>query len=155
MTYVALANITLSSNQSQVTFSSIPNTFRDLILVSRNSNTLADQVINYRYNNDTGANYPSVRMFNSGTTPVSDLNTPPELGYSNTQNTSVAQIFDYAQTDKHKISLTRWGNADGTSYVQAYSTRWTNTAAIHTIFITTNGGQIASGSTFALYGIRA
>lgn len=150
MTYVALANITLSSNASSVAFSSIPNTYRDLVLVSRNSMTVADSLY-VRFNNDTGANYGSVRIFNG----VSDNYTPAEIGYNTTTNIGIANIMDYSATDKHKTYLTRWGNADGTSYVQAYAGRWANTAAITTVNIAPGSGQIASGSTFALYGIAS
>ena len=155
-TYTALANITLGSSASSVTFSSIPATYRDLVLVSTNSMTTSASLF-VRFNNDTGANYTTARMYNSagGATPVSDTYAPAEIGYNTTTNMGIANIMDYSATDKHKTYLTRWGNADGTNYVQAYAARWANTAAITTVNIAPSTGQIASGSTFALYGIAS
>jgi hypothetical protein len=143
-----LANTTLSSTATSITFSSIPATYRDLVLVF-NGVGPSGQPIYLRYNNDTGANYPSVRMYNT----ASDTQTPPEIGFGNVNLTAIANIMDYSATDKHKTTLIRWGNADGTSYVMAWASRWASTNAINTLNITTASGTIASGSTFALYGI--
>lgn len=154
-TYIALANITLGSSASSVTFSSIPATFRDLVLVSQNSMTTSASLF-VRFNNDAGANYTAVRMFNTGGgSTASDTSAPAEIGYNTTTNIGIANIMDYSATDKHKTYLTRWGNADGTSYVQAYAARWANTAAITTVNIAPSSGLISAGSTFALYGIAS
>ena len=153
-TYTALANITLGSSASSVTFSSIPATYRDLVMVFNGSGPSGVPIV-LRYNNDTGANYPSVRMFNTGSSPNSDTVTPPEIGFSNTSLVALVNIMDYSATDKHKTSLIRWGNADGTSYSMAWASRWANTAAITTLNITVASGQIVSGSTFALYAIAS
>jgi hypothetical protein len=156
-TYTALATVTLGSSASSVTFSSIPASYRDLVLVYNGTGT-SGQSLQPRFNNDTGGNYTTVRMYNSGggSSPASDNYAPAEIGYNNTTNTGIANIMDYSATDKHKTYLTRWGNADGTSYVQAYAARWANTAAITSIQITNSGGgNIAAGSTFNLYGIAS
>jgi hypothetical protein len=153
-TYTPLATVTLGSTASSVTFSNIPATYRDLILVTRNSMTLGYSLY-LRFNNDTAANYSAVRMFNSGNSAFSDNAAPAELGFNTTTNIGIANIMDYSATDKHKSYLTRWGNADGTSYVQAYAARWANTAAINTLNIAPSLGLITAGSTFSLYGVIA
>ena len=153
-TYTPLANTTVSIAAASVAFSNIPATYRDLILVSRNSMTLMSPLY-VRFNNDTGANYAAVRIFNAGSTPTSDTASPAEIGFNTTTNMGIANIMDYSATDKHKSYLTRWGNADGTSYVQFYAARWANTAAITTVNIAPSSGLITAGSTFALYGVIA
>jgi hypothetical protein len=153
-TYDLIATTTLAASTGTVVFGSIPQTYRDLVLVSRNSMTAAVSCF-IRFNNDTGANYTGARIFNTsgGSTVVSDAFVPAEIGYNTTTNTGISNIMDYSATDKHKTYLTRHGNADGTAYVQFYGTRWANTAAITTINIATTSDSIAAGSTFTLYGI--
>ncbi len=152
-TYVQLNNVTLASSVPSVTFSNIPGTYRDLILVSRNSATVADSIF-LRFNNNT-SDYTAVRIYNSGNSPISDTWAPAEIGFNTTNNIGIAQIMDYSAIDKHKTYLTRWGNADGTPYVQAYAARWASTDAITSVNIVVGSGSIASGSTFTLYGIEA
>jgi hypothetical protein len=153
-TYDLISTTTLAASTSEVVFSGLPQTYRDLILVSRNSMTAAVSCF-VRFNNDTGGNYTAVRIFNSsgGSSVVSDTFGPAEIGYNTTTNLGIVQIMDYSATDKQKSYLSRWGNADGTAYVQFYAARWANTSAITTIMITPTSNSIAAGSTFSLYGV--
>jgi hypothetical protein len=153
-TYDLISTTTLATATGTVVFSSLPQTYRDLILVSRNSMNAAVSCF-IRFNNDTGANYTAVRILNSsgGSTATSDNFAPAEIGYNTTTNSGISNILDYSATNKHKTYFTRWGNADGTAYVQAYAARWANTAAITTISITPTSNEIVAGSTFSLYGI--
>jgi hypothetical protein len=161
-TYTPLATVTLASNTSTVTFSSIPATYRDLILVvvSLVTNLSGDGQI--RYNADTGSNYSTVQMGGSGsgsgfsaaytTTAILPSN---NVGESTTIPTNqVIQILDYAATDKHKASLIRTNNYGlGT---QAQANRWANTNAITSIeYSVRTAGQLATGTTLNLYGVIA
>jgi hypothetical protein len=160
-TYRALANITLGSSASSVTFSSIPATFRDLVLVYAGTQTNASGEIWIRYNSDTGSNYSTVQMgglgsgsgFSTSYTTTRIVPTANQAESTTVITNIVMSIFDYSATDKHKTSLVRANNsALGT---QAQANRWANTAAITTVEITTGTGQLAAGSTFALYGIAS
>jgi len=70
-TYTLIASNTLGSGTATVTFSSIPGTYTDLILVcglpatgtANNSDGLRFQL-----NSDTGSNYSATWLTNSGTT---------------------------------------------------------------------------------------
>lgn len=159
-TYVALANITLGSSASSVTFSSIPATFRDLVVVYSGNITASSTLGAYRFNSDTGSNYTGVYTANasSGTraTTSSDFYFQGTTGIS----TAIIQVMDYSATDKHKTSLVRSGNL--AEWVQMYANRWANTAAITsmtllpidaTSFAPTS--TWAAGTTFALYGIAS
>jgi len=159
-TYIALANITLTSSQATVVFSNIPTTYRDLILVG---DITPDGNIGYylRVNGDTGSNYSAVVMsgnsFNT-TASTTQSGTFAQVGIyyvsnANRQNI-ISHFMDYSATDKHKTILTRTGHPNE---VVATAARWASTTAINSI--TLSGQQnfstnsFASGSTFALYGI--
>jgi hypothetical protein len=166
-TYRPLATVTLGSSASSVTFSSIPATYRDLILVCTARSTRADTLdfLALRLNGDTGANYNSVFMFgdpsngtNSGSSANStfhaDVVIPAASASAGTFAVGTFQFMDYSATDKHKTTLVR-GNQ--IQYPEAKAVRWANTSAINSIVLSVpyHSAQIASGTTFNLYGVIA
>lgn len=160
-TYTALATITLSSSTSTVTFSSIPATYRDLVLVVQHKVTGGGET-DVQFNADTGNNYTTVTMragaaastFSASYT-ANGIKPQNSVGGSTTANDFFQlDIMDYSATDKHKTSLLRSGNGS-TSFVQNHAVRWANTAAITSVKCTAAGTSYASGSTFSLFGIVA
>jgi len=156
-TYVPLATITLSSTDSEIVFSSIPATYRDLVLVYRG--VAFENAVSARANADTGTNYSLVRMGGNGSTTFSSAPTTSffPILYSGTPVTGMGRlmIFDYSATDKHKTALTR-GDGSDYSITEALASRWANTDAIHSLTVYTGlGVNFAIGSTFSLYGIAA
>ena len=149
--WVPLAEITLTSTDSEITFGSIPNTYRDLILVSEAKGTTSSYAAIY-FNSDTGSNYSVVRMEGNGSTAASLTSTISAFITFDTTNpgASITQIMDYSATDKHKTFLIR--NQKANDAVFARAARWANTTAINNIKLTVNSGSFAIGSTFALYG---
>ena len=154
-TYDLLASNVLSSSASSVTFSSIPATYRDLVLVVSPIATGGDFNSNIRINSDTGSNYSRVGMSGDGETATSfsataafilgviaSTSSPPTLGVYN--------FMDYSATDKHKTIISRYANPSATS---AFAFRWANTSAINNLEIYASANNFASGSTFYLYGI--
>jgi hypothetical protein len=155
-TYTPLATVTLGSSASSVTFSSIPATYRDLVLVMNASITTGSQVVRIRYNGDTGSNYPYVYIYADGSSATSGAGTSAfaEAGTISTgPSVVISQIMDYSATDKHKSAITRT-NIQGVN-VLAWATRWANTAAITSIELTLTGSTYTAGSTFALYAIAS
>jgi len=150
-TYTALATVTLGGTASSVTFSSIPATYRDLILVG--TGTISGAVGSIRFNADTGSNYTRVGMLGNGSSTSSFADTSAEVFLNNSPMTGILQIMDYSATDKHKTYLHRDNNAS--SLVVAQAGRWANTAAITTVGIVAVGGTFSAGVTFALYGIAS
>jgi hypothetical protein len=155
-TYTALANITLGSSASSITFSSIPATYRDLVLVADYS-TSPSSACEIRFNGDTGSNYSTVTMRGDGTSAFSTSYTAafiqPSNGTgeaANTRNLFTFQVMDYSATDKHKTSLLRMNNP---GHTQAQANRWANTAAITSVAI--YNATFLTGATFALYGIAS
>jgi hypothetical protein len=154
--------VTLGGTASSVTFSSIPATYRDLILVTNVKNGTLGTVSNllFRFNSDTGSNYSRVLMQGDGSTTVSIADTSTSLaagvssGSSSTEFApSVIQIMDYSATDKHTTVISRRNSS--ADAVSALAGRWANTAAITTIGILPFDGNFATGSTFSLYGVIA
>jgi hypothetical protein len=158
MSYIALANITLSSSAATVTFTNIPNTYRDLIIIGSGTSTGTALDIGARFNSDSGTNYSQVAMFGLGSTSGSSSQgseTGFGLGrFSNSIANFQTSLMDYSATDKHKTCLTRYD--DATVVTVARAGRWANTNAITSIQLynaSANGQSFAIGSTFALYGI--
>ena len=157
-TYDLIASNVLGSNADNVTFSSIPSTYRDLVLVITARVTTGNNSGWLRFNSDTGSNYNRIAMQGNGTTAAtSNAAAQNNLYISNTDAWSATtramatiQIFDYATTNKHKSGLIRADRSDGA--VSAMAFRWASTSAITSILIDTDG-TYASGSTFYLYGI--
>jgi hypothetical protein len=162
-TYIALANYTVAgSAKADITFSSIPATYRDLVLVADNLKTSSaggeNVYMNLNSDNNTG-NYSLVTMSGSGSGTNSANRTDGAsiiLGYNAGPSTTAAlsmqvHFMDYSATDKHKTILCRGSNA-GVG-VMASATRWANTNAITSIKIFAEATSFAVGTTFALYGI--
>jgi hypothetical protein len=152
-TYSPLATVTLGASASSVTFSSIPATYRDLILVFAGSATALSSP-GVRLNSDTGSNYSDVTMNGSGSVASSAAETRSFalLGrMSTSQSVSVIQIMDYSASDKHKTMLGRGNAAD--DFVRAAAARWANTAVVTSVSVM--NATFNAGTTFSLYGVIA
>ena len=164
-TYTLIASASGNGSSSSVTFSSIPATYTDLVLVTNTSVPNAAAQLRLQMNSDTGANYSSTYLVGSGTTASSarDVNRSwMDIGGTFGSNGSVwapniIHIMDYANTTTYKTAIARImaGTGSTLDYVQANVSLWRNTAAINTIAVTTNGTYWNTGSTFKLYGIEA
>jgi hypothetical protein len=159
MSYVSLATTTLGSAASSVTFSSIPATYRDLILIITGGISSGDQNVIVSLNGDTtNANYANVQMSGTGSSATGETTGPQTrivnyYGYMTADLNTVikTEIFDYAQTNKHKTYLSRANNAG--NGVTAVASRWANTSAVTSLAITPGGSTFRSGCTFSLYGV--
>ena len=156
-TYTALATVTLGSSASSVTFSSIPATYRDLVLVAAAKTGVGDDYTVIRVNSDSGSNYSRVQMLGTGSVFNSGAFSSETafLGsyFGGTDNCSNTYHFmDYSATDKHKTVLMRT-NIEGRTMASA--NRWASTSAITSIYLAANTGPFQTGSTFALYGIAS
>ena len=107
-----------------------------------------------RFNSDSGSNYSYVQMTGDGSSffSVSSTWTSVVVGsIGSGQGNIIANIMDYAVTNKHKSVLSR-SNTNG--YVEAFANMWGNTAAITALELRLFSGSFAAGSTFSLYGIE-
>lgn len=156
-TYIPLANITLGSSASSVTFSSIPGTYRDLVVIGTFVPSGAFADMGLRFNGDGGTNYSFVEAAGNGSTANSNSGARAQAVMLYTTGTDSwmfnAQIMDYSATDKHKTVLSRANSAAVVTIMTA--NRWANTAAITSVTVRPDASTFASGSTFALYGIAS
>lgn len=158
-TYEPISTQTLANNTTAtVTFSSIPSTYTDLILVFGGTRTTGASDIFLRFNSDTATNYSRTYLSGNGSSAASARGSNETAfnggGYVQTViGSSIFQIFNYANTTTFKTVLARTNYTDVA--VSAYVGLWRATpAAITTIDVGT-GNFFASGSTFTLYGIKA
>ena len=152
-TYEAIATQTLGSNTASVTFSSIPSTYTDLVMVI---DGLSDNNLQARFNADTGSNYSSTRILGNGSTVTSErfTNTTSIVGtYGTPKQTSIWHFMNYSNATTNKTTLNRGGGASDRT--EAYVGLWRNTSAITSITILTTVGNLNSGMTLSLYGIAA
>jgi hypothetical protein len=158
----ALANLTLSSSASTVTFSSISGSYRDLILVVTAKSSQSGWESRIKVNGDTGTNYSVIGMYNSGSSANGYAPTTQSVmkfGFFGILSTSasvqwVTHFIDYSATDKHKTVISQIGNATD-ALIDASTNRWANTSAITEIVAFPGSGTWSAGSTFALYGVSA
>jgi hypothetical protein len=153
-TYTPLATVTLATTATSLTFSSIPSTYRDLVIVVDGTDAAFTNVV-LRFNGDSGSNYSNVLM-RPGVPPATASEAfTDNLGYVGQLGTSrgntIIQIMDYSATDKHKTALGR-GNVASTS-LGAFVTRWANTSAITSVLV--QGSTFQTGTTVNLYGIAS
>lgn len=160
-TYEPIATSTLGSAQSSVTFSSIPQTYTDLILIEsfQFASTGSQSLIKF---GDSSSLYSVTTLRGDGSSANSArftndsqiANTPGNTnGTANVQVTGIRHIMNYSNTTTYKTVLQRFG--DTSSQVFAVVGLWRNTAAINTLNIISLTGNFNSGSSFTLYGIKA
>jgi hypothetical protein len=152
-TYTPLATVTLGSSASSVTFSSIPATYRDLILVFTGASASGSRQAMYLQMNNSTANRTAVEMLGAPSNAAeSYTHTNGQINYYVVTNlaTSIIQIFDYSATDKHKTALIR--NGSSSNDVSAYAHRWGDTSAVTSVRLNLDT-SFAAGSTFNLFGV--
>lgn len=160
-TYEAIATQTLSSDTATITFSSIPATYTDLVLVATiKNNSGGSRAIQVLLNNDTGTNYSTTDIQGTGTSAASTRSTgtaylDASVTCPGTEFATLIMNFqNYANTTTFKSILNRNGAA-GTN-VRAVVSLWRSTTAINSIKFQLGGADLYStGSTFSLYGIKA
>lgn len=158
-TYTPIATTTLGSAQVSYTFSSIPQGYTDLVLVYSGSSASANQSLDVRLNSDTGSNYSYTVLYGSGSAAQSFRSSNSSYGRVGNFGTGIgniiAQFQNYSNTTTNKTWLSRSNDA-GVDVI-AFANLWRNTAAITSIQVGNIGGglNIAVGSTFTLYGIKA
>lgn len=148
------------SSTSVITFSSIPATYTDLILIADAKLDISGQGINLTFNGDTSSSYTSTRLYGNGSTATSDRQASGSfinfaLGSVDAGQLIVANIMNYSNATTFKTCLLRQNTAS--AFVGALVGLWRATpAAINSLTLTSGGtSKYVAGSTFTLYGIKA
>lgn len=156
-TYEPLATITLGGPDAEVIFGSIPQRFRDLVLVIDGAGSSSGYP-RFQVNGDTANNYSYVGMigYSGGTFSGATTAAFIQFNYSeaNQKASSVISFMDYS-TDKHKTFLSRSLGFDAGLSTTANAGRWASTSAVTSIRVFRDAGNWNSGTTLNLFGVIA
>ena len=164
-TYTPIA--TVSTTASSYTFSSIPSTYTDLILIGSlrsNKNSASTDTLFLTFNGDTTSGlYSSTRLFGNGSAASSSRQTDqnqiavPEIVADTTAANvfapTIIQVMNYKNSTTFKTALNRTNTAG--DLVGAIVGLWRNTNAITSLTVAPASGSFMSGSTLTLYGIAS
>jgi hypothetical protein len=164
-TYVPLATLTLTGNDSSIVFSSIPATYRDLVIAGnvRSTRAATTEDLFMELNGDTTSSYSAVYMYGAGTPASFTASGTYVVVATNTAAASQASglfspvnfsILDASATDKHKTILSRNGGG-AQDQVWSAAGRYASNTAINSITLYYNIASVAAGTTLTLYGIAA
>ena len=163
-TYTPIATYTVPSATASYTFTSIPSTYTDLVLVA-NGATIAGSNINLRVGNgsiDSGSNYSYTLINGNGSSATSvrysnqaQIQPSNEDAYwdSTISGVMIIQFQNYSNTTTNKTILSRANKAS--LGVAATVGLWRSTSAINQIFFGGSSQNLSAGTTFTLYGIAA
>jgi len=157
-TYTPIATTTLGSNAASYTFSSIPSTYTDLVIIYDGVAT-SSQTFSIQFNGDTGSNYSDTNLGGDGGAASSNRDsniTSAKMGinYSTGRSNFILNVMNYANSTTYKTALCRSNAAVGE--VNARVGLWRSTAAITSVLLKMDStSNFASGSTFTLYGVKS
>ncbi len=164
-TYEPIATTTLTGTSSSVVFSSIPQTYTDLIVVFVGKNTTDNVAMTGEFdlNSDGGNNYSSTWIGDGATSGRGVGNNGGYYGTlcRNSVSSAVVQFMNYSNSTTYKTWLSRWGTLDGSDSINQTGQivgMWRNTNAITQINFNRPAGESGSfdvGCIWTLYGIKA
>jgi hypothetical protein len=161
-TYTPISSQILTSASASFSFSSIPATHTDLIVVINAAVASSSGDVLMTFNGDTSNSYNYTTMTGNGSTAVSTRslnrsNIPCDYnGWLTTTlgENCIIHIMNYYNTTTFKTVLTRANNA--ATGVDLNDGIWRSRTAINQITFTNNAGSnYIAGSSFTLYGIKA
>lgn len=159
--YETIASQVLTSTTGQITFDSIPSTYRHLqFRISASAAT--DTQLDVTFNNDSGSNYWTGGFVSTGIgnfpEVVGNRSTMIWEGLSSVTNVFtgyVVDIIDYKETSKNKQVRIFSGYQDNTAArFSIFSNVWQSTNAINRIDLFARSSTFKVGSVFSLYGIK-
>ena len=159
-TYTPIATTTSTGSVNSITFSSIPSTYTDLVLVFSGA-FAANATLFMQLNSDTGTNYSDTVVYGNGSSALSARDTNYNQmsccwlssGKTN-QFVTTINLMNYANTTTYKSALIR--TSESSAEVATLVGLWRSTSAVNTIKIfSNNGSNMVSGSIATLYGIKA
>ena len=166
--YESIATVTVGSGGSAtVTFSSIPATYTHLQIrgIARDSRASTNSDFSLRFNGDSATNYSFHTLEGTGSavsssaatnaTDISIANISGNSAGSDTFGASIADILDYANTNKYKTVRSLGGHDNnGSGNIKMESGNWRSTSAVTSITLIPNTANFVEYTQFALYGIK-
>ena len=165
MTMQVIQHIELGSAQATLTFSSIANTYTDLLVKVSGRSTAASSAQTMRIKfNTSDANFVVRRLLGTGSSVQSNAGSYGNEvtlinAANNTANTFTSTeiyIPNYAGSSNKSFSIdTVTEDNSTTAYQTIYAGLWSQTTAISAIELYLDGGNFAAGSSATLFGIRS
>ena len=152
-----------SGGASSISFTSIPQTYTDLLLKFSGRSTASSTVIELTFNS-SGSSYTNKRLYGTGTAAASDSNNTTfisNLGMDDTGFTantfgSLDIYIPGYRTSSYKLTsgdgVSETNNA--TAYMLLGAGMWADTAAITSITLVQSGANLTQHSSASLYGIK-
>ena len=158
-TNTPIYSTTLSATTTSVTFSNIPSTFTDLVLVVNGSFSGTDY-LNLQFNGDTTTSYSDLPFRGNGSAASAGAASSRAFIWTNTEASANSRfmcrsnIQNYANPNINKSVLSRGDSTTG--YVAVNIGTWRKTEPITSIRVYgLSGNNFTVGSTFTIYGIKA
>lgn len=161
-TYVALAKTVLTGSAASVTFSSIVNTYTDLLIVCSARGDSTGDSINVKINNAFGTD-SSTNLTGNGSAAASSNASGRSVKGALTLSTDTSNTFastelyfpNYAGSTFKAVSANAARENNATANLMgATAMLYQTTSAINQIDLIPNTGNFVSGSRFDLYGIK-
>jgi hypothetical protein len=157
-TYEPIATYTIPSSQAAYTFSSIPSTYTDLVLIASIKYVSSGGFSKLTFNGDTATNYSTTIVLGDGSAASSSRTSNQSFiafGYDDNIETitDIVHIQNYSNATTFKTVLNRH-SAAGTR-AEALVGLWRKTPEAISSLTLTGGNNYATGTTFTLYGIKA
>jgi hypothetical protein len=156
----------LSSAQASITFSSIPQTFTDLYLVISGRLSSANSEGLFIEFNGSTSGYSARDLYGTGSSAASSTNPfgitsklfiGSQASTAQTASTfgvTTAYIPNYTSSNQKSVSADNvYENNATAAGMDVLAGLWTGTAAISSIVITSNNGNLVQYSSATLYGI--
>jgi len=169
-TYIAIATTTVGSGgAANITFSSIPQTYTDLVLLTslRSTDTSSNWgAATLRFNGDSGSNYYHKELYGTGSaagsgegvaaTSMGAVRPNSNGTTANTFSNASLYIPNYTSSNQKSTSEDSVTENNATAALSPLvAGRWTGTSAITSIVLTPSGGfSWMQYSTATLYGIK-
>jgi hypothetical protein len=160
-TYDLIASYTLPSAANSYTFSSIPSTFTDLVLIANFAGDGAAANMYLRFNGDTGSNYFGGMFTGTGSAGAGSINNQSSAittltwtgaSFNDIWGGITMHINEYKNTSVMKNVVSRGSSSNEATMG---SGTWNDTSAINSIQILSFGPNYKASSIFTLYGITA
>ena len=171
-TYEPIATQTLGSAAASISFTSIDQTYTDLVIVTSARGVVSNHLY-ARWGNgsyDSGTNYSNTGLFARTTTNDSGSSRNTSFNFArlspytyavpnaaSTFGTVITHLQNYSNTTTYKTALARTSGIDASDYAgtEVASILWRSTSAINQIQFSLPSGNFETGTTITLYGIKA
>jgi hypothetical protein len=162
ITYEPIASTTLTTATSTITFSSIAASWTDLRVVLKDIYATGNSGYPYmQFNTDTSGsstNYSHTYVYGDGSAAGSSANTNYSfIGTRDPANLAFRtyDVFSYAGSTYKTTLMSSSSDQNGSGNARLSVGLWRSTSAITAVTLTNTVGNFATGTTAALFGIKA